>query len=409
MKEILSSDTAQKTFMENFLKHPSFVPAKVPLMKLPAPFDTYIRILDVLHTVNTASKGGVRVFIENALSTVSLELIQIDSLSYWQKEKLLSVLTMLAHCYRWNHLPPSPHEYERKSIEFPEKLWAPLTYVADKLGHLYCGSHWSTTLLNFQVKGQEPATELALEHIKSEDIYIAHSWVSPELRPQLEQWIRIFVMTDIAGAVANRACIEILQGIEANSIPEVSKNLDLLYEGIGKIASVFNREVRGQKLDIAAWRNHIQPTFIWGIISDHSGVPLEGASGLQVGCIHLIDITLGLEMDSKMGKALMESRKYFPRHDRNFLQQMEPYRAHLKSFISEKNDPSLTEKYNKCVEALESYRVSHRQRGKVYIQGDGSPKAITTTGLSIQSSDDAIKHFEIDMNERIKETTERLL
>lgn len=409
MKASVANDFATKTFMSDFLLHPSFVPAKVPLMKLPAPFDTYIRILDVLHTVNTASKGGVRNFIETALSTLSIDVVQIDSLSYWQQEKLLSVLTCLAHCYRWDYLPPSPNEYQRKHLEFPEKLWAPLTHVADKLGHLYCGSHWSTTLLNFQIKDQLPGTDLLLEQVRAEDIYIAHSWVSSELQPQLEQWIRIFVMTDIAGAVANKACMDILQNIEFDNIDGVSLGLDRLHEGIGKIASVFNREVRGQKLDIAAWRNHIQPTFIWGIISDDSGTPLEGASGLQVGCIHVIDITLGLDMDSKMGKALMESRKYFPKHDRVFLQQLESYRSHLKTYVLEQNNASLTQKYNRCLEALESYRISHRQRGKMYIQGDGSPKEITTTGLSIQSSNDAIEHFEIDMNERIKETTDRMV
>lgn len=406
MKNTLIQQYTSDPIIAEFIKHPSFIPSKVPLDTLPRPFDIYVSLLDSVNLVNTKENGGVRKYVDAVLATIRIDLSKIDALNYWEQEKLLSVLTLLAHCYRWNYLPPCPEEYLKRQMDFPEKLWKPLTHVADLLAHPYCGTQWSTTLMNFQLKTHKPGTDITIDKIKYSDLSIGHSWVASEHRHQLEQWIKIFVMTDLVGTTANKACLELLKAVDEDKMDAVSRTLDLLNEGIQQIASVFNREVRGQKLNIEQWRNHIQPTFIWGIISDASGIPLEGASGLQVGCIQLIDLVLGLEMESKMGQAMMASRKYFPKHKRLLLERLEPYRNHLKAYVQEKNDHELWQKYNQCIDALESYRISHRQRGKAYIKGDGSPKAITTTGLSIQSTEDAVKHFEIDMDERIKETTD---
>lgn len=406
MKDRIEVPNPNEEILMDFLKFPSFIPEKIPLKDLSAPFDIYVDLLDTIYLVNSEAQGGVRKFLEDSLETFTLDVEQIEALNYWEQEYLFAVLTMLAHSYRWNYLPPSPEEYLKKEVDFPDALWKPLTYVADRLEHPYCGTLWSTMLLNFQLKSHMPGAAIDLDQVRYEDIHITHSWVAQEYHQQLEQWIKVFVMTDLVGATANVACIHILQGIMKNDAIAVSTALDQLYQGIHKIAAVFNREVRGQKLNIEQWRNYIQPTFIWGVVSDDTGIPLEGASGLQVGCIQIIDLVLGVEMQSKMGQAFMASRKYLPKKARLLLEYLEPYRHHLKNFLQETNDASMLHKYKQCLEVLENYRISHRQRGKIYIQGDGSPKAITTTGLSIQSSDDAIKHFELDMNERIKETTD---
>lgn len=390
----------------DFIRYPSFIPSRVPYIKLPEPFQYYIHLLDSVNIVYTETGQGVRKYLEDTLQNHSVDIERIDHLNYWQKEKLFSVLTLLAHCYRWNYLPPPSEEYQRSHLEFPISIWKPLTYLADLLGLPYCGTHWSTTLFNFQLKGTEPGQSIILDEIQANQLTLCHSWVPIAFYPHLEQWIRIFVMTEVEGAIANKAALHILAAIEKDSLDQVVEGLDRLQEGIVKIASVFNREVRGQKLSIEHWRNYIQPTFIWGLVSDDTGMPLEGASGLQVGCIQLIDLVLGSKMESKMGKSMLASRKYFPKPFRELFNYLEPFRNHLVNYVKEKENPLLSEKFNQCVEAMEAYRVSHKQRGKVYIKGDGSPKAITTTGLSVNYSEDAAQHFEVDMDERIAEMKE---
>ncbi len=387
-----------------FQSHPSFLPLKVPHTQLPEPFNIYVNLLNNMHLWNSKDRGGVRSFLDNALLDVSFNNKQIDALDYWEQEKLLSVLTMLAHCYRWNYLPPEPEEFLKHNMSFPDQLWKPLTYIADKLEHPHCGTLWSIMLMNFKVKGQAPGTNLQIDKISFQDLSLAHNWVCQEFQGQLEHWIKIFIMTEVVGTTANKACVQVLNAIEENDNELLGKALELLHESIIGITNVFNREVRGQKLNMAQWREHIQPSFIWGLKDSQSQSLLEGASGLQIGCIQLMDLVLGVEMESTMGKAMMASRKYFPKHSRDLLDALEPFRSILKSYLIRINDQTLIHKYNQCLIALESYRVSHKQRGKAYIKGDGTSKSITTTGLSVQSSLEAIQQFDVDMEERIQET-----
>ncbi|MBO9700348.1 MAG: hypothetical protein J7604_09085 [Sporocytophaga sp.] len=387
-----------------FLKHPSFLPQNVPLAQLPEPFNIYVDLLNSMYLWNSKERGGVRSFVYETLLDVSITDTEIDALNYWEQEKLLSVLTLLAHCYRWNYLPPEPEEFQKQQMEFPDPIWKPLTYLADKLEHPHCGTLWSIMLMNFQINGQAPGTNILIDKIQFNDLSLIHNWLCKEFQGQLEHWIKIFIMTEVVGTTANKACMNILNAMIENDKEMLANALDMLYEGILGITTVFNREVRGQKLNMEQWREHIQPSFVWGLKDTQSQSLLEGVSGLQIGCIQLIDLILGLEMESTMGKAMIASRKYFPKHSREFLEALEPYRYKLKSFLKRKDDQDLYARYNHCIDALENYRVSHKQRGKVYIKGDGSPRSITTTGLSVQNSFEAIKQFDKDMEERIQET-----
>ncbi|WP_028978617.1 hypothetical protein [Sporocytophaga myxococcoides] len=387
-----------------FLKHPSFLPQKLPFTQLPEPFNKYIELLNRIHLWNSKERGGVRGFVYEALKDVSIEDIQIDALNYWEQEKFFSVLTLIAHCYRWNYLPPEPEEFQKQQMHFPNQIWKPLIYLADKLEHPHCGTLWSIMLMNCQVNGQAPGTNILIDKIQFNDLSLIHNWVCKEFQGQLEHWIKIFIMTEIVGTTANIACMNILNAMIANDKEMLANALDMLYEGILGITTVFNREVRRQKLNMEQWREHIQPSFVWGLMDMNSQCLLEGVSGLQIGCIQLMDLILGLEMESVMGRAMMTSRKYFPKHSREFLEALEPYRYKLKSFLKNNDDRGLNAKYNQCIEALENYRISHKQRGKRYIKGDGSPRSITTTGLSVQNSFEAIKQFDADMEERIQET-----
>jgi hypothetical protein len=390
--------------IQKFLDHPCFLPQQVPPVNLPDPFATYTDLLDNVYLWNSQEKGGVRTFIHDCLKTVSVNAHDIDALTYWQQEKLLSVLTLLAHCYRWNYLPPAPEEFLKQEMEFPNQLWKPLVYIADRLQHPLCGTLWSTKLMNFKAEGQQPGTELQVDKIQFNHLSLTHNWVCREHQEQLEHWIKIFIMTEVEGAAACKACMDILTCVERNDPEKLGGSLKVLHEGILKITAVFNREVRGQKLCMNLWRQHIQPSFVWGLKDAGRPDLLEGVSGLQIGCLQLIDLVLGLDMESVMGKAMLTSRKYFPKHSRDLFNDLEPYRYNLRNFLKNKRDKNLTAQYNQCIEALESYRVSHRQRGKAYIKGDGSARSITTTGLSVKSSYEAASHFEADMNERIQET-----
>lgn len=171
---------------------------------------------------------------------------------------------------------------------------------------------------------------------------------------------------------------------------------------------VFHREVRFRSLDKNLWREWVQPTFIWGPESG-SGERLEGASGLQLGAVQCVDIALGVEGGSAMGKAVVESRKYMPKPHRLFLAALDAARNVVRDFVMGSRSNELERRYNDCIGIMARFRTSHQARGAAYIRGDASPKTITSTGLSLSGEGSAVRVFSEAMEERLRETTQSLL
>jgi Indoleamine 2,3-dioxygenase len=387
----------------DFLLHPVFLPLKNPRIELPYPFDIYSKIFDGLSS-KSQSTGGYRGWIENSLISFQLSKENINILNSEQQENLWSVLSILCHCYRWNYVPPAPEVYKIKELTLPKALWEPFCWVADLLKAPYCGTSYSTTTSNFNIKGLCEGAEYRFNEVSFEDFDVRYSWLAQEHEKELVQWIKIFVVTEMEGGYANTAGIHVLQGVFHDDLNAVKIGLKQLLAGIQRLTKIFGIHVRGAKLNTTLWRNVVQPVFIWGLASDpKSALALEGASGLQVGCIQLIDLVLGTQMESAMGRAMIASRAYMPQRFRLLFNALEPYRNSLVDFVRQSENNEIIFLYNQCLDAIKLYRVSHMQRGKVYIKGDGSEKLITTTGLSIKASDSAVLDFEKDMLERIQE------
>ena len=392
---------AENTFFET----PVFLSKVNPLKEIAAPFNVYSDLLNSLYKYNNLSSGGVRKVIKKVLLEKEFNFDNIKILTKLEKEKLYSVLAILCHCYRWDYLPPSKDQYKITKLDFPKKLWTPFCLLSDEFEIPYCGTLFTTTVSDFKITNKACGESYDFKEIEFDDIEVNHIWIEERYAKELEQWIKVFVMTEMKGGYSNLACLDILKAIVLDDLNRLKKGLENLHQGIKEITKVFNTQVRNVFLNIDLWRNYVQPSFIWGLESDPKfKYALEGASGLQVGCIHLLDLVLGIEMQSKMGEAMMNSRKYFPKEFRELLNSIEPYRYLLKEYLFKINNDELTNLYNRNISALKSYRKSHKNRGKVYIKGDGSEKQITTTGLSIKTSDIAIEDFEKDMSERIKET-----
>ncbi len=396
---------------ENFLLHPVFLSSSNPSKILPDKFQVYSNILSLLSLYNNPSLG-MRSFIEQQLQ--NKDIISFNDIAMLNKNQLkavFNVLSMLCHCYRWNYLPPEDETYALKILNFPDKLWQPFCLIADILKQPYCGTLYSTTTSNFYIVNYKENEKYNFKDINFDSINILYNWLPQENAEQLQQWVKIFVMTEMQGGYANTACISILCSILNQDKAKLKLGLKELNSGIHKITDIFSKQVRSSLLDVSLWRKIVQPFFIWGLKSDKNyNFPLEGASGLQVGCIQLIDTILGLEMNSFMGKSLIKSRMYFPYEMRMFFIKIEQLRYELIKYVQNNSqDNELKELYNSCINSMLAYRKSHMQRGKLYIKGDGSEKKITTTGLSVQSSLNANKEFEKDMQERINENENNIL
>lgn len=394
-------------YFKDFSAHPVFLPGANPNFQFSEPLNSY---RDLLNSLRSSNKG-FRARIDEHQISCAETVEAISKLDLIHKEGFFTILSILCHCYRWNTLPASEDVYALESLDFPQYLWQPFCLLADSLNAPYCGSLYSTTTSNFLIKGLSGSASYDFSRIEFDDLEVPYNWLPDCYSAQLAHWVKVFVFTEMHGGHVNKACISIVEALSQPNLDArlLEERLNILLQSIRSLTRVFGTYVRTSKLDVGLWRQMVQPVFIWGLATQpNSTQRLEGASGLQVGCIQLLDWLLGIEMQSTMGRAMLNSRRYLPDRFREMFKNIEPCRRVLKKVLSENPNPSITSLYKECLEAVNAYRNSHLQRGKIYIRGDGQDKSITTTGLSIQKSNDAIKDFERDMIERIQEVQGKL-
>ncbi len=82
----------------------------------------------------------------------------------------------------------------------------------------------------------------------------------------------------------------------------------------------------------------------------------------------------------------------------------------LRRFVHDTAAPELTDRFDNCVTALGSFRLTHRARGALYLRSRPTGGvARASTGLTIGADDDPTVTFERAMNERIVETQAAML
>lgn len=386
-----------------------FLPSYVPLSTLPVRLAHYTEALDLLPATYSRDLGGVREWMDERFRNFNPDLLsEIATLNDPEQHKLLVVLSILAHTYRWDSVPAPRSAYETKTLQLPAGIEKPFFFLADLLDQPRCGTLWSTTISNWRMKGRRGGDSYRNEEMTLENLQIAHSWFPPPMHEQLERWVLVFTLMEARGAPVIRDLVALIEAAARENVPMSIDLFHNLSANLSRMIKVFHREIRFRSLDKNLWREWIQPTFIWGLESG-SGEQLEGASGLQLGAVQCVDIALGVEGESAMGKAVIESRKYMPKPHRLFLAALDGAGNVVRDFVVRSRSNELKRQYNECISIMARFRTSHQARGAAYIRGDGSPKTITSTGLSLSGEESAVQVFDEAMEERLRETRQGLL
>lgn len=152
-----------------------FLPNFVPLDTLPEPFHLYVETVNNLHEHYAGQYGGVRAWMDSifykydeALNTV------IQNLNNKEKQKLMTVLTVLAHTYRWDSMPPQESAYALQDLKFPKGIDIPFTFLALLLQQPKCGTLWNMTLCNWTLKNKPCGSSYLNEDLTFENMQVAH-------------------------------------------------------------------------------------------------------------------------------------------------------------------------------------------------------------------------------------------
>lgn len=406
--EVRKSDRLSLAYGRCLSRHGGFLPPIIVPTIVPEPFDRYTTVLNEVPNRYTQAGGGVRPWLDRELKHFDDRLVsQMVDMPYWHQHKLMSQLAILAHVYRWNYVPPAPEIYNITHCNLPLGIKRPFALLANHLQQPKCGSMWLTKYCNWTLKGKSDYELYQNVELTRENLQIVHNWLPAPMDKQLEQWISILILSEARGALVIEDLVSLIQIAEQKDVDAAIVKFDVLLKHLQEMTRVFNIEVIHRKLDKNYWREWVQPTFVWGL--EENGERLEGASGLQIGALQVIDIALNVQGGSVMVKAAVSSRKYFPVEQRYFIDVLEAYRPKLRAFVLDSNVPDLMALYDACLSIITQFRKSHKARGAAYMAGDGSEKKLTTTGLSIEDNSKPVEIFKEDMEGRIKETSDARL
>lgn len=381
-----------------------FLPPVVPLDRLPQAFEPYLRACDELPSRFGGVNGSVRPWLNGLFSRPNPEISRaITRLTLIEQQKLMTTLCMLAHSYRWEKTPPDKAAFELKHLALPPGIEEPWTQLASLLGQPRVGTLWNMALCAWSLVGRPGGSTYSVDELTIENLGLAYKWLQPPLDAALETFILTFVETEARGVAVVRKCVELVRSVANNDARMVLRHLERLNAAIKAMNQVFYKNIRAKRIDPASWNEYIKPIYGWG---DTGEGPLEGASGLQVGSIQCADAVLGIEDQTLLPRAVVESRKYMPEPHQRFLAAINTARPLLRRWVQERDDSLLTQRYNDCVESLRAWRQAHQKRGALYLRGNGDGPAGGTTGLAVSGGECAVEEFHAMMQERIDETTQ---
>jgi hypothetical protein len=328
---------------------------------------------------------------------------------------LFGVLTILAHAYRWDTVPPDPARFAETGVVLPEGIRGPWTALCDELDLPHVGTAWSFLMCNWLVPGQEGG-EYDPASLSDAGVRLGCNWLRPPEASNVENFNLAFVCVEAKGGPAIVMAVDAVVAAHREDHSAVTEKLQHLADAIDGISGQFVDRIRANRVGLEGWLDLVQPTFGWGLAGD-DGQPLSGPGGMQLGTLHVLDAVLGVPMGSTIAKATLASRRYIPALPRRFLSILDGFAPRLRDFVFTSGSPQTKRAFNDALRAVRRFRVGHRVQGARYLRAGGKPGAPRmSSGTGISWTEDPSTPevepadlFEREMMDRIQETTDALL
>lgn len=384
----------------------AFLPDRVPLDELPAPFDRYLSACAELPDRYPEGGGGVRGWLDREFAGDECSVMAaIAGLGPAESQTLMTALSALGHTYRWDQVPPAKERFEERRVVLPPGIAGPWAELARILEQPRVGTTWSLHLCNWRLADRPGGAAYAAEELEAGALGVVQNWLRPPVAAHLERFSLSFVLLEARGAAIIRAVVDAVQAAARRDADDTSTALERLHGAIEAMTLAFSLNVRKRTVDPAIWLKLVQPTFAWAVQADEPGSVSEGPSGMQVPIVHALDAALSIQGDSVLARSSAAGRRLMPRSHRRFLRALDMAGPVLRRFLLDVGCADLTEQYNRCIRDVISFRTTHHARGAIYLRErpeDGTGRV--STGLTIGLDDDPLAVFERTMSERTHET-----
>ena len=147
------AERVRRAYQTHLNEEGGFLPPAVPLDHLPAPFEPFLKECAELPYPFPAERGGVRTWLNDLFKDDNPAITSaIDGLRYMERLKLMTVLSILGHSFRWDTVPPRPEMVALTHLEFPAGLDTPWTHLAMLMNQPRVGTMWSLLLCNWTLR-----------------------------------------------------------------------------------------------------------------------------------------------------------------------------------------------------------------------------------------------------------------
>ncbi len=384
----------------------AFLPARVPLEELPPVFDRYQTACGELPARYPAGSGGVRIWLESEFRQEEPAVRDaIPCLTPAERDRLMTLLSVLGHTYRWDCVPPAAARFSERRIPLPPGIAQPWSALARASGQPRVGTTWSLHLSNWAMSNRPGGAAYRTDELTQQNVRIAYNWLPAPANTHLERFSTSFVLMEARGAAVLRHLVETVEAVAGCRMDDALLALEELQAAVKAMTVAFSLNVRKATVDPAVWVKLVQPTFPWSAEAEEPGRVEAGPSGMQMGSVQALDAALGVVGGSELAALSQAGRRYMPEPHRRFLQAVDRAGPVIRRFVQQSRCEDLVIQFNKCVGALGSFRAAHHARGRQYLRDypDGVV-ARASTGLTIDTEDDAIATFERTMGERAAET-----
>ena len=384
-----------------------FLPGRVPLDELPTVFQPYLWACAQLPAHYPADSGGVRTWLEGEFAREDPAVRNaIPRLGGAERDRLMTILAVLGHTYRWDCVPPAPARFQEQRIPLPPGIAEPWTALARSCGQPRVGTTWSLHLCNWRMTDRPGGAAYRPEELTADNVRLADNWLLPPADGHLERFSTSFVLLEARGATALRHLVDAVEALGCRRLDDAVASLEQLHDAMKAMTIAFSSNVRRATVDPATWLELVQPTFPWSAEGEEPGRVEAGPSGSQLGTIQALDSALGVVGGSSLAQLAEAGRRYMPIPHRRFLRTLAGAGPVIRAVVRESGCEELTEAFDNCIGALSSFRATHKARGAQYLRNDQTGTgARASTGLTIGvDDDDPIATFKTTMAARMGET-----
>jgi hypothetical protein len=381
-----------------------FLPRLTPVDSLPDPWMLYLNTALELPGRYHLPGADVRPWLQTVFANPVPDAdALIAVLSESEADLLETVVGVLAHAFRWASAPPLPERYTEAAVSLPAGLADVWAAFGRSGGHPRVANMFSMVLANWRLIGVAGNHKYRAEQLSSGAYKIAIPWLQQEKLLALTTFLGTSIETEARGARAVKTAVQLIGAVQLEDLGLVAELLRQLGRELERMSEPFMFNVRKANFSSDDFLTLIQPTTIWGL-DEGEGV-LEGASGPQIGALQIADSVLGIDRSSKMGQAVLHSRKYLPARHRRFIEVFELHCPVVSAFVLAQNDPALTEPFNACLDVMMGWRRMHQKRGAMNLKPQETVNlSYASSGGVIALEDERVARFEASMQDRMDET-----